>query len=156
MIYQRVCQELKNQKLKIGGINMLEESNYLSNNNSSIYRKSKQQITEFVTIYTPDSSFDLDNIATEATETNDGQTICAKTIHRSNGTNKYLIRLDTNGKLFNPISIYGVEQNKTFLDRVCRSNQKFKEVSEKVMTLYIRFLNQKNPALLNNAEREAE
>jgi hypothetical protein len=67
-----------------------------------------------------------------------------------------MIRLDSNNKFFNPVSIYGTEKNKTFLDRICRSNQKFSEVSEKVFSLYTKFLSTKNILWLNNAEREAE
>lgn len=138
---------------------MTEDSSFLHLNNNSIYRKREKKTKEYVTIYSLDGSLETDTESDnpDIMTTPDGQQICAKTINRSNGTKKYLIRLDTNGKLFNPISIYdNIEKNKTFLDRVCRSNQKFKEVSEKVMNLYIRFLQQKNPALLNNAEREAE
>jgi hypothetical protein len=59
-------------------------------------------------------------------------------------------------KLFNPVSIYGVEKDKNFLDRICRSNSKFKEVNHKVFDLYVKFLQSKNISWLNNAEREAE
>jgi len=80
--------------------------------------------------------------------------ILAKKILRSNNTYKYMIKKDTNGKLFNPISIYGQEQDKTFLDRVCRSNSKFIEVNQKTFDYYVQFLSTKNLAYLNNAERE--
>jgi|LakMenE18May11ns_1017448.scaffolds.fasta_scaffold9924211_5 hypothetical protein len=82
--------------------------------------------------------------------------VYAKKIMRADQTVKYLIRLDRNGKLFNPISFYGEEKNNNFLDRVCRSNDKFKQVSQKTFNLYAEFLKSKNPAWLNNAERETE
>lgn len=135
---------------------METNSEYLFMNNNSIYRNSSVSTTQSITAYTTTESISLDESLSDSTETADGQSICAKTINRSNGTTKYLIRLDSNGKLFNPFSIYGEEKNKTFLDRVCRSNQKFKEVSEKVMVLYLGFLQKQNIALLTNAEREAE
>lgn len=79
----------------------------------------------------------------------------AKKIIRDDGSVRYSVRFDTNGKLFNPISMYENKQNQTFLDRVCRSSEKFKNVSYKVFDLYVNFLRTKNIAWLNNAEREA-
>lgn len=84
--------------------------------------------------------------------------VYAKKIIRSNGTVKYLIRLDYSAKFFDPFSIYDKEDKKQsveFLNSVCRSNKKFKEVNNKVFDLYLRFLVSKNPSWLFNAEREA-
>ena len=82
--------------------------------------------------------------------------ILAKKITREDGSIKYSIKLTNNGKMQNPLSMYGVEKDNTFLDRVCRSNDRFKEVNYKVFDLYINFLKTKNIAWLHNAEREAE
>lgn len=84
------------------------------------------------------------------------KSIFAKKVTRKNGTKKYLIRNNSNGKLYNPLSIYGQEQEKSFLNRVCRSNTKFVEVNQKTFDWYIKFLSSKNVAWLNNAERERE
>jgi hypothetical protein len=86
----------------------------------------------------------------------DSKNIFAKKITRKNGTTKFTIRTSQDGKLYNPISIYGKEEQKTFLDRVCRSNNKFVEVNLKTFNLYTQFLKTKNLAYLNNAERERE
>jgi hypothetical protein len=82
------------------------------------------------------------------------ENVFAKKILRADGTYKYMIKKDSNGKLYNPISIYGQEQNKTFLDRVCKSNSKFVQVNQKTFDYYVAFLSTKNIAYLNNAERE--
>jgi len=82
--------------------------------------------------------------------------IFAKKIFRKNGSNKFLIKTSSNGKLYNPITIYGQEKENTFLDKICRSNTKFAEVNLKTFNLYLRFLESKNTAWLNNAERERE
>lgn len=82
--------------------------------------------------------------------------IFAKKIIRKNGSNKYMIRLANNAKLYNPLSIYNKEKINVFLDNVCRSDKKFKEVNEKTFNWYIKFLNSKNISWLNNAERESE
>lgn len=82
--------------------------------------------------------------------------VLAKKIIREDGSIKYSIKLTNSGKMQNPISMYGVEKDNSFLDRVCRSNDRFKEVNYKVFDLYINFLKTKNIAWLHNAEREAE
>lgn len=78
----------------------------------------------------------------------------AKKIIRDDGTIRYSVKLNPNGKLYNPVSMYGQDKGNTFLDRVCRSNDRFKNVSLKTFDLYINFLKTKNLAWLNNAERE--
>lgn len=80
--------------------------------------------------------------------------VVAKKIYREDGSVRYSIKCDS-GKFVNPISIYGSKQDNTFLDRICRSNEKFKEVNLKVFEMYLKFLRTKNTAWLNNAEREA-
>lgn len=80
--------------------------------------------------------------------------VVAKKIHREDGSTRYSIKYD-NGKFVNPISIYGSKQDSTFLDRICKSNDRFKDVNLKVFDMYLRFLRTKNTAWLNNAEREA-
>jgi hypothetical protein len=82
--------------------------------------------------------------------------VLAKKIIRDDGSVKFTIRTNATGKLQNPVSIYGSEKTNNFLDRVCRSSDKFKEVNMKTFDLYINFLKTKNIAWLNNAEREAE
>ena len=82
--------------------------------------------------------------------------IFAKKSVRKDGTPKYSIRLSNNGKLYNPVSIYGKETDPKFLDRICRSDKRFKEVNEKAFSWYIKFLNTKNISWLYNAEREME
>jgi len=86
----------------------------------------------------------------------ESEEVFARRILRKDGSIKYSVRLSNTGKLFNPLSIYGQEQNHSFLNRVCRSNSKFKEVNEKTFNWYVKFLKTKNVAWLNNAERENE
>lgn len=125
------------------------------NNNNSIYAKETSSIDNDELCYTMvglESFVDDD----ELPRTNDNDKIFAKRVARPNGTTKYLIRLGANGKLFNPVSIYGIEQQKTFLDRICRSDKRFKEVSSKTFEYYTKFLTTKNTTLLYHAEREDE
>tara|TARA_Y100000004_G_scaffold158555_1_gene184911 strand:+ start:83 stop:475 length:393 start_codon:yes stop_codon:yes gene_type:complete len=82
--------------------------------------------------------------------------VYAKRIQRKDGTYKLSIRTASDGKLYNPMSIYGEEKKSTLLDNVCKSNEKFRTVNPKTFDLYVQFLSSKNLAYLYNAEREAE
>ena len=82
--------------------------------------------------------------------------VYAKRIQRKDGTYKLTIRTATDGKLYNPMSIYGEEKKSTLLDNICKSNEKFRTVNPKAFDLYIQFLSSKNLAYLYNAERESE
>lgn len=84
------------------------------------------------------------------------QHVYAKRIQKKDGTYKLSIKTGSNGKLYNPISIYGEDTKSTLLDSVCKSNDKFKTVNNKTFEWYLKFLSTKNLAWLYNAEREAE
>jgi hypothetical protein len=86
---------------------------------------------------------------------NDNENVYAKRIIREDNSIKYSIKIDTKGKLFNPISIYGQDQSNNFLDKTCKDS-KFRTVNFKTFEMYIKFLNTKNLSWLYNAEREAE
>jgi hypothetical protein len=91
------------------------------------------------------------------TRNNDDDKVYAKKIQRSDASLKYLIRLDPSAKLFNPLSIYDQTDKRPiteFLNSVCRTNKKFKEVNSKTFELYLKFLSTKNISWLHNAERE--
>jgi hypothetical protein len=85
---------------------------------------------------------------------NDNTQILAKKVVRSDNSIKFLVKLSNNGKIYNPISIYGEERQSNFLDSVCKSSDKFIEVNGKVFEAYIKFLKTKNKLWLHNAERE--
>ncbi len=81
--------------------------------------------------------------------------VYAKKILKEDSTIKYMVKTDTRGKLFNPISIYGQEKTNNFLDKTCKDS-KFTTVNFKVFDMYVKFLSTKNLSWLHNAEREAE
>ena len=80
--------------------------------------------------------------------------ILAKKVTREDNSTKYSIKIDSNGKIYNPVSMY--VDKESFLDKVCRGSEKFKEVNFKIFNMYINFLRTKNLAWINNAEREKE
>ena len=122
---------------------------------SSLFNKktNTEESIEFYTLKGNESFIDEFN-RSRATEEN--ATVLAKKTIKKNGAIKYSIRLGNNGKFYNPISIYGQEKTHTFLNRICRSNDRFKEVGQKVFNMYLEFLNTKNISWLINAEREHE
>lgn len=87
---------------------------------------------------------------------NDDNQVYAKKIQKKDGSYKLMVKTSSNGKLYNPVAIVGQEKENGFLDRVCKSNEKFRTVNQKVFDLYLQFLNSKNLAFFYNAEREAE
>ena len=102
------------------------------------------------------TSFDyLDTSGNPRSRSPDDPRVLAKKIIRENGDHKLSIKYTSNGRMENPISIYGADKiDNTFLDRVCRSQDKFKEVNPKVFGMYITFLKTHNLAWLSKAERE--
>jgi hypothetical protein len=110
-------------------------------------------VAEFFTLSGMEDFLDTEDYPRAKVESD---SVFAKRTKRKNGTTKYTIRLSNTGKLYNPVSILGQETNNSFLNRVCRSNNKFAEVNQKVFNWYVKFLQTKNVAWLNNAEREKE
>jgi len=132
-------------------------SEFIFSNDSSIFNAKKDtDNTQEISYTITGMEDDCDENGCPIIKDNEAESVFAKKILRKNGTAKFMVRLGSNGKLFNPVSIYGLEKDKTFLDRICRSNSKFKEVNHKVFDLYVKFLQSKNISWLNNAEREAE
>jgi hypothetical protein len=107
---------------------------------------------EFFTLYGQEDFLDNDNNPRCNSVTSDK--VFAKRSFRNDGSTKYSIKLDNNGKIYNPTSIYGNAKTSSFLDRVCRSQNKFKEVNQKAFDMYIKFLKTKNLAWFHNTERE--
>lgn len=86
----------------------------------------------------------------------ESEEVYAKVLQKKDGTYKHMIRTSADGKLYNPMSIYGQEKTNDFLDRICKSNDKFKTVNEKAFNWYVQFLSTKNLSWFHNAEREIE
>lgn len=124
-------------------------------NPTNIYDKEKILQQESYTYFAPIGKEDFieDDLPRKNRE---DTSVCAKIINRIDTSKKYMIKLDRSGKFLNPFSVYDESRaHQTFLDSVCRTDHKFKEVSEKAFQFYIKFLATKNMSLLNNAEREA-
>ena len=67
---------------------------------------------------------------------------------------KYFAKRGRHGKLYNPIGLYSEGTSRKQARHAGRPEWEFKEVTKSVFDKYINFLKTKNPAWLNNAERE--
>lgn len=115
--------------------------------------KSDQESEEFYTISGQQDFLDTNNLPRLKL---DNSRVYAKKISRTDGSIKYMVRTGMDKKLYNPISPIDKESNRAFLDRVSRSNDRFRMVNQKTFELYLQFLQTKNVAWLHNAERESE
>lgn len=87
---------------------------------------------------------------------NEDHNVYAKKITRKDRSTKYLIKIDGSAKLVNPLSVTDEQTGADlFVNDVCRTNKRFREVNPKAFEWYLKFLSTKNIAWLYNAERES-
>jgi hypothetical protein len=68
---------------------------------------------------------------------------------------RFYIKTDPNKKVFNPIELYSIQKaNPSFLNKVCKSETVFTEVSESIFNQYINFLKTRQTQWLNSTQRE--
>jgi hypothetical protein len=82
----------------------------------------------------------------------DNDKVVAKKI--VNTKTRYFVKSGPYGKLFNPIGLYSEGRGNRFIAKSGKNLWTFKEVNNKVFSLYVSFLKTKNTAWLTNAERE--
>jgi hypothetical protein len=69
--------------------------------------------------------------------------------------NRYYVRIAANKKLYDPFPKYSVSDNRaSFIDKVCKSNNSYKEVTESVFNMYLNYLRTENVQWYNKAQRE--
>lgn len=77
--------------------------------------------------------------------------------HMTNSQNFYsfYIRTDPNNNILNPTKKYSIEPvvKKNFINRVCKSDIRFTQVSPQIFDYYIKFLKTENLQWLNYAQR---
>jgi len=95
---------------------------------------------------------------------NDGDKVFAKTVRsglvkdvrqRDVKHNKYYVRVEQNKKLYDPFPLYSVSDNKnSFVDKICRPNNLYKEVTESIFNMYLSYLKTENPQWYKKTQRE--
>jgi hypothetical protein len=108
----------------------------------------------YIDLYDENNNLEHLDENSNARVSEDSKKVLARKIQRDDGSVKYSIKLDNSARLFNPGSIFNTDKHANFLDTVCRRSNKFKDVSEKTFSMYLKFLKTKNVAYLHNAERE--
>lgn len=83
----------------------------------------------------------------------DNLNVLAKIVVINNGYPKYMIKRDSNGRLFNPLGIDEGGHNK-FIHHAGKEQYEFRSVNKNAFSYYIQFLKTKNMAHLRTAERE--
>jgi len=70
---------------------------------------------------------------------------------------RFYIKTDPNKNIINPIKIHSSiteKNNRSFLNKICKSETIFTEVSQHIFDQYINFLKSQNIQWLDNAQRE--
>ena len=69
--------------------------------------------------------------------------------------NKYYVRVNAGKKLHDPFPKYSFGDNKgSFVDKICKSENVYKEVTESVFNMYLNYLRTENPQWYTKAQRE--
>jgi hypothetical protein len=70
--------------------------------------------------------------------------------------NKFYIRIHPNKKLYDPFPMYSISDNKnSFIDKICKSENTYKEVTENIFNMYLNYLRTENTQWLAKAQRES-
>ena len=78
-----------------------------------------------------------------------------KFISDSPPTYSFFIKTDPNHNIVNPIATYSMKiTNSNFLNKICKTEFSFTEVTESVFNKYLMFLKTSNIKWLNSAQRE--
>ena len=72
----------------------------------------------------------------------------------ANGETKYFAKVNSYGKLYNPIGMFSEGKSNKFLSRIGRNEYNFKRITSRTFELYTSFLKSRNIAWINQAERE--
>lgn len=133
--------------------------------NAADYKVSTRDITEdkFYTVYGLESFID-DNGDPRTTQDSDKiyakaiKSYSSKDIHNKNLQYRYYILTDSNNNLYNPIeesSLLSITtKNQSYINKVCKNEQIFTEVTHSTFNQYVSFLRTKSKKFLVSAQRE--
>ena len=80
----------------------------------------------------------------------------AKAFGSNNLSYRFYIRTDPNKNIINPIETYSIKtkEKSSFINKTCKIETMFSEVTESIFNQYISFLKTSNIKWLNSAQRE--
>lgn len=68
---------------------------------------------------------------------------------------KFFVRVSQGKQLYDPFPKYSLSDNRgSFIDKVCKDNNPYKEVPEPIFNMYLNYLKTENVMWLNKAQRE--
>lgn len=68
---------------------------------------------------------------------------------------KFFVRISQGKQLYDPFPKYSLSDNRgSFVDKVCKDNNPYKEVPESIFNMYLNYLKTENVMWLNKAQRE--
>lgn len=124
------------------------------NKDSSVDQNFMEEVNRDILCYTIFGKHDsLDANGSPLIEDEDDPDVLAKIIWINDGYPKYMVKRDSNGRLFNPLGIDEGRHNK-FLHHAGKDQYEFRSVNRSAFTYYLRFLTTKNLSHLRTAERE--
>lgn len=122
--------------------------------------KKEEQNTKLYTLLGQETSIDEDGFPRVDTE---NDKVFAKALKNKlpkkflsdSPSYSFFIKTDPNNNIVNPIEVYSIQKtNSNFLNKICKSESKFTEVTESIFNKYINFLKTSNLKWLNSAQRE--
>lgn len=123
--------------------------------------QSEQSESQFYTLedykdFCDDSGYPRTNYENENTFAKAVKNRLPKDINSQTNFYTYYIRTDPNNNILNPIKRHSVDPiiKKNFINRVCKSDTKFTQVTPQIFDHYINFLKTKNVKWLTHAQRE--
>jgi hypothetical protein len=120
----------------------------------------KQQATKFYTLIGKESYIDEDGFPRLETENSlvFAKAIKNKLSKKFNEDTQYrfYIKTDPNKNIHNPIELYTTKDknNRSFLNKICKTETTFTEVTQNIFNQYINFLKTRNTRWLDQAQRE--
>ena len=68
---------------------------------------------------------------------------------------KFFVRVSQGKQLYDPFPKYSLSDNRgSFVDKICKDNNPYKEVPESIFSMYLNYLKTENVMWLNKAQRE--
>lgn len=127
---------------------MVEES-FIYKPNKNVEDVAVQAVQEYYTILGSHEYLDEN----ENPRISDESNCLAKKLSTENGSFKYMIKINKENRIYNPLGMYSEGKHKKFLAKIGKDEFTFRRVNMDIFNYYVNFLRTRNDAWLKNAER---
>lgn len=125
------------------------EESYVHKPHGNIQETKIEQIQEFYTVLGNHDYLDEADNPRLSTDKH----CMAKKISMDDGNLKYLVKINRENRIYNPLGMYSEGRHKKFLAKVGKDEFSFKRVNMEIFEYYLNFLRTRNDAWLKIAER---